>query len=400
MVPALWKRWFSAAAAAGCAIISQPALALNTLQTNQDAQGASPLAKQANILSFDEAKRAARANRPSFVALENDEPLPSSSSRRGAASRSGNGTGNVRAVRGSSRDARGSRRASANDFRSSTAHSRSASMLDGFSGNDLGASRRAAGSRASRSCSAFSSEPAAQPAAPRRAIFDEQALAEEEGEDSPRKKTVRDKLDDARRSRSKAKAERAFSRQFGSEGGAGASGSAAGPRAAVYKGEMGQSHRRAARMQDEASPDAPSRKGHAHSVSGLFASLKQSRLFIASMGALVCLVFSCAFLYDPAQQYYQSIRENARLQAEYDAVAARNEALQAEVDELGSDAGVEARAREDFGWVKEDEQAVVVYGLETTDDDEAALRANVIPGSVEAPETWYSPVLDFVFRVK
>lgn len=314
------------------------------------------MAKQANILSFDEAKRAAQPVRT------------------------------VRTVRRSSGFA---------DFDYS------------FGADSVFDASRASGVSRTSGASAAT----AASAAPRRAIFDERALAEEEGEEAPRKKTLRDKLADGRRSRSKAKAERAFSRQFG-EGGAGSnagsSSSEVGSRAAVYKGEMGQSHRRAARMQNDAASGTASRARHAHAHGAQegrtarerIASLRQSRLLIASMGVFACALFACVFLYDPAQQYYQSLREHDRLQAEYDAVAARNEALQAEVDALGSDAGVEARAREDFGWTKEDEHAVVVYGLETSGDDEASMNANIVPGSVEAPETWYSPVLDVIFGVK
>lgn len=405
------------------------------------------MAKQANILSFDEAKRAARANRPSFAAPGEAEPPLAMPSRRtqGASSRQSSRSSSYRS---SSHDFQsdkslydpygrrvgGGRQSSVRDARFSAASgaSRQAGSASGRTASDRATSNRTASrgpswlddaphensarqasSRATRrsggwdaldqsrsagrSTSAFA-DPGAS-AAPRRAVFDEQALAEEDGEETPRKKTMRDKLAAARKSRSKAKAERAFSRQFGQDGGAsGASGaSQAGPRAAVYKGEMGQSHRRASRMQNDAAPEQSSDKRTPRSKA---ASLKQSPKFIACMGALACVLFACLFLYGPAQQYYQSVREHDRLQAEYDAVAARNEALQAEVDALGSDAGVESKAREDFGWVKEGEQAVVVYGLETSEDDAVGMNANIIPGSVEAPETWYSPVLDVVFGVK
>lgn len=415
------------------------------------------MAKQANILSFDEAKRAARANRPSFAAPGETEPPLAIPSRRtqGTSSRQGSRSSSYRS---SSHDFQGDkppydpygrrvgggRQSSVRDARFSAASgaSRQAGSTSGRTASDRATSSRAASDRATSSraasrgpswlddaphessarqassratrrsggwdafdqprsvgCSTSAFADPGASAAPRRAVFDEQALAEEEGEETPRKKTMRDKLAAARKSRSKAKAERAFSRQFGQDGGAsGASGaSQAGPRAAVYKGEMGQSHRRASRMQNDAAPEQSPDKCTPRSKA---ASLKQSPKFIACMGALACVLFACLFLYGPAQQYYQSVREHDRLQAEYDAVAARNEALQAEVDVLGSDAGVESKAREDFGWVKEGEQAVVVYGLETSEGDAVGVNANIIPGSVEAPETWYSPVLDVVFGVK
>lgn len=285
------------------------------------------MAKQANILSFDEAKRAASANRPSFAVPRSARPIPRASSQRTVEVRVGEGA--------------------------------------------------------------------------RRAVFDECSLEEEEGEGASRKKTLRGKVSDARRARSKAKAERAFTRQFGSECSAGSSEGSAqtGSRAAVYKGEMGQSHRRAARMQNETAAAKTSGKRPGN-VNGFDAAQKRSSRLIAAGVTLVCVLFACLFLYQPAQQYYQALREHDRLQAEYDAVAARNQALQSEVDALNSDVGVESRAREYFGWVKEGENAVVVYGVENAEDDEDGVIANIVPGSVEAPETWYSPVLDAVFGVE
>lgn len=410
------------------------------------------MAKQANILSFDEAKRVARANRPSFAASGEAEPPLVMPSRRtqGTSSRQSSRSSSYRS---SSHDFQGDaplydpygrcvgggRQSSVRDARSSAASgvSRSAGSAFGGGASDRAASARSASGRTAswgpswlddapyesgirqvspratrrgsdwdgfdrsrstgRSASSFADLDVS--AAPRRAVYDEQALAEEDGEEAPRKKTMRDKLAAARKSRSKAKAERAFTRQFGQDGVASSASGAsqAGPRAAVYKGEMGQSHRRASRMQNDAALEQSSGMRTPRSKA---ASLKQSPKFIACMGALACVLFACLFLYGPAQQYYQSVREHDRLQAEYDAVAARNEALQAEVDALGSDVGVESKAREDFGWVKEGEQAVVVYGLETSEDDAVSMNANIIPGSVEAPETWYSPVLDVVFGVK
>lgn len=115
---------------------------------------------------------------------------------------------------------------------------------------------------------------------------------------------------------------------------------------------------------------------------------------------MACLVLSCWFLYTPAQQYYQSVREYDRLQAEYAAIEQRNVLLQVEVDALGTDAGLEDRARQEFGWVKEGEQTANVRGLAATEDSLSNLTVNIVPGSVEAPETWYSPMLDVLFGVE
>lgn len=201
-----------------------------------------------------------------------------------------------------------------------------------------------------------------------------------------------DKVASLRRSRAKEKADRRFAQQYGgSDRSSGAE--PAGPRAAVYKTEMGTKHRRAARMQD--APDgcssASSRSSSAHAGGGL------PRWGVAGLVVSVCLVFSCAFLYGPAQQYYQEVRERDRLQAEYTAVQQRNDALQDEVDTLSTNEGVEDRAHEEFGWVKSDETAGSVTGIDV--EKESDFRANIVSDSIDPPDTWYSGILDPLFGV-
>lgn len=94
-----------------------------------------------------------------------------------------------------------------------------------------------------------------------------------------------------KKARAKSKAERAFTKQFG--GSKPSDASQSGPRAAVYKGEMGAKHRQAARMQNAESPQASAKRGFSL---GSLASLKSSPKFIASAAVAVCLVLSCAFL--------------------------------------------------------------------------------------------------------
>lgn len=159
---------------------------------------------------------------------------------------------------------------------------------------------------------------------------------------------------------------------------------------------MGAAHRRSARMQDGASEHGASKKRRA---TGFFSSLKSSPKFIASAAVAACLVLSCTFLYPAAQQYYQAVREHDRLEAEYAAVEQRNAAIQNEVDSLQTGEGVKARAHEQFGWVGEGEQTATVRGIDV-DEGSSSFLANITPGSVQAPETWYSPVLDVLFGVE
>ena len=40
-----------------------------------------------------------------------------------------------------------------------------------------------------------------------------------------------------------------------------------------------------------------------------------------------------------------------------------------------------------------------VTGVDAAEDD-STFTANIVPGTIEAPETWYSEILDPIFGVK
>lgn len=328
-------------------------------------KGRTPLARQANILSFDEARRDVASQRRAVSSSRDrlrrldDFPTFESPFRQSPSSRS---------------DAASQRMPAqpARSFRAEAAPRRgSGRFIDVY--DDVAAPPRGAHVRPS------------QPFGSRD--------VRDEGEDelAPERASRRD---ERKRSRAKAKAERTYERQFGSKGSA-ASAPEGGPRAAVYKGEMGAKHRHAARMQNQASGQ-PSAK---RSPLGVLASLKSSRAFIATMAVTVCLALSCSFLYPAAQQCYHAVREHDRLAAEYAALADRNAALQSDVNALQTDSGIEARAHEQLGWVKEGEQTANVRGLDVPEES-STFRANITSDSIEAPETWYSPFLDPLFGVE
>lgn len=198
-----------------------------------------------------------------------------------------------------------------------------------------------------------------------------------------------------KRSVAKARAGKDFQRRYGGDDKP--SDASAGPRAAVYKGEMGSQHRRAARMQDSGSDQ--SRRTRTTSTGTEKKSRGvASRMLIASGALVACFAFCALFLYTPAQQYYQEIRELARLEAEYAAVLSRNEALAADVAHLSTDEGIEDVARAEFGWIKEGEYAVNVLGVE--DEGAVGFTANVLSSDIDFPETWYSKYLDPIFGIE
>ena len=298
--------------------------------------------------------------------------------------------------------------------------------------------------------------------------YDEFLSEEEQAEDgdaqggdaSKKNKTFLQKLSDKKQKRAKEKAGRAYDRQFGDASSAAAAN--AGPRAAVYKGEMGPSQRRAQRMQPNTSSsrqgsyraahaanqenagilgliasaaggvsnavtsrflgDSAAKKAGLHAqTSGFSADSKSGRarkqgasgnlfskitgaLFgtrrrVAALSVAACLVIAGMFMYPAAKQYYTEMRHLDKVNAEYQAVTDRNADLAATRDYLQSETGIEEMAHEKYGWVNEGEHSVLVYGL-PDDGTMADTNLYIKRGSVSAPETWYSVILDPLFGVE
>ena len=197
-----------------------------------------------------------------------------------------------------------------------------------------------------------------------------------------------------KRANAKEKAERQFDRTYGKADRSAAPAEEAGPRAAVYKGEMGRAHKRSSESLNKSTASARASKG-AVASEPRGGGWKKHLLRLGMTVAFVAM--ACVVLYDPARMYYQQIREVARLQAEYDAIVARNDSLQASVDHLSTEAGIADAAREQLGWVNPGENAVNVSGLE---EKESGFQANVVSDQVKPPDTWYSSFLDPLFGVE
>lgn len=204
----------------------------------------------------------------------------------------------------------------------------------------------------------------------------------------------RERTQRKRRAKTKQKAARLFDRQFGGDD---AEPSSRSSRPALYKGEMGRSHKRAF-------ADLGSEKGRASA--GLGASPSRSRsskrsgvsplaVFIVVAG---CFIAAGIMLFPTARQFYIETREQARLQAEYDALSARNQAIESRLEYLKTDEGIEDVAHKELGWVYDGQVAGVVQGLDSSDASSGqTMIAQVKRGSVPTPETWHSPMLDMVF---
>ena len=207
------------------------------------------------------------------------------------------------------------------------------------------------------------------------------------------------KRDERRRARNKSRADKMFAESYAFDAPSDASESA--PRAALYTGEMGARQRKSSRMQKASEAGSVMAKLDPR---GWFSNLDLKGFPIRTVTALLCVVLLFAFLYTPAQQYYQSIRERDRLAAEYAAIEDRNIALQYQNIALSSDAGMEDAVRQKYGYVKPGEEVAKVSGLSDealdTTRDSANIEANVLSSNVKAPEEWYTPYLDAFFGVK
>lgn len=347
---------------------------------------------QANIVSFDAARRRAAAqqrgasSRPASVrgarsSFRDDGVVSEVRFREG--SRAASTVSSVRSGRGA---AAGAGR-SFGDARAA----RTASALggEGHSARSIArAARPGVGGIARDPFAAGSASRGQRGSAPRAAV---ERFDEEEPTASSKGGLV-GRLREGRRARTKERAGKAYFRQY--EAGKPSEASQGGPRAAVYKTEMGSAHKRSSRMQNEASGSGTNRRGFA------MASAKRSKLRVPLMAlgaCALCVAFAVAMLYGPAQQFYHDLRQKDRLAAEYTAVVERNEAISQQVDALQTEAGIEDRARMELGWVKEGEHAVSVSGLET--ERASTFRGNIVSDDIPYPDTWYSGIFDPLFGV-
>lgn len=375
------------------------------------------MTQQAKILSFDKARRA-QGDRSHSLDSSRYATRDARSSRTGYSSREYSGTyAAARTRRDSDYAARAAERLrysedDVRDVRSRYAGEGTRDVRSRYSGegargefrsrsfdgaretrSSLYDSRRPASGRSSLDGRAYSAQ-SRDAYADSRLAWDD-SLDEEGVEQAEREPETLSRFEKLKRKHAKDKADRKFARQYGGNGDA-APGEG-GSRAAVYKGEMGSAHRRSSRMQNEESSSA-SRRTRGGDSQKPAARLVRKPWFIAAAVAAFCLVFTVSFLYPSAAQLYHSVRERDQLQAEYAAIEQRNDSIQASVDALSTDAGVEDRAHQEFGWVSKGENAVTVYGLDL--DSDSTFTASIVPGSIPAPETWYSKLLDPIFGEK
>ena len=128
-------------------------------------------------------------------------------------------------------------------------------------------------------------------------------------------------------------------------------------------------------------------------------AVRRHPILLSLLAIVALLALAVYMLYPVTRDFYVAYRENSRLAAEYSAVVDRNEKIQELLDFLKTQEGIEDIAREQFGWVLEGERAVNITGLDITENS-MSLPAFIEPGSVEAPEYWWTVILDKFFGVE
>lgn len=312
--------------------------------------------QRTNILSFDEAKtRGSVRSR----ATEKPSSRPSVNRRRTT----------------SSVESTESRIASQTSSRSGKSASRNVSRhVDGGSESIRGRSASATGARGRADARTGSSR----------------SSRNGEGQRSSHRESVEktSRFESLRKKHRSRKADRAFDRTIASRESDQAPQTS---RAALYEMRMGPSHKKSSRMQDEGvGKPFSAKRGFS-----LPASFFLSRWAIALCG----VVFAVVMLYQPLADYYGEVRQLQQLEAEYSALESHNELLQSQIDYLNTDEGLEDYARSELGWVRPDDNVVVVEGVQadTSSTDSGDIFRSIPSDTVAAPATWYSGVLDAVF---
>ena len=118
-------------------------------------------------------------------------------------------------------------------------------------------------------------------------------------------------------------------------------------------------------------------------------NFKNKRLVIGGFLAF-CFVFTCFFLYQPARDLYISVREQDKLQAQYEALLKTNEALQADIDALQTEDGIRQRATDALGLIQQGESIGYVAGTEIADgrDNSASETSSKLSyKNIKTPQT-------------
>lgn len=129
---------------------------------------------------------------------------------------------------------------------------------------------------------------------------------------------------------------------------------------------------------------------------------KSSAKWIVVCVVIFCIIFSIVFLYQPAKNFYLSIREQDRLQAQLNIIKQTNANLTNDIETLQSDEGIRQKATESLGLVQQGESIGYVNGLndESANANSASSTSSKLAyKNIKPPKTWYSPFCNFIFNI-
>ena len=133
-----------------------------------------------------------------------------------------------------------------------------------------------------------------------------------------------------------------------------------------------------------------------------FSHKKSNKKILISSFIVFCFVFTAFFLYQPARDLYISVREQDKLNAQYEALKATNQNLTDDIERLQTEDGVRQRAIDALGLIQQGESIGYVAGSEITDGREnsaSETSSKLAYKNIKTPQTWYSPILNFIFGV-
>ena len=150
---------------------------------------------------------------------------------------------------------------------------------------------------------------------------------------------------------------------------------------------------------------APARAVCARSQSTAAAGVRDHfahRWWLLPLVIVAVLAFFVAAYYPVARVQYRETRGRAALQAELDAIRARNNRLRSDVARLKTPEGVEDYARLQLGMVKQGEhQVIVVDGTESTQTvSQQAMPTIDSEEAVKPPVGQWTAFLDAVFGIQ
>lgn len=140
-------------------------------------------------------------------------------------------------------------------------------------------------------------------------------------------------------------------------------------------------------------------KANINTVVNVYNNKTKRSIFVLSV-VVVCLIFSIFFLYQPAKDFYFSVRQNDKLQAQYETLKNTNDKLSEDIEFLKTDEGVKQRASETLGLIENGESIGYVSGESSSDgrsNSAASTSSKLAYKNIKTPVKWYSPIGDFIF---